>query len=1183
MGSRLMVTRLMCGAVVALIAGMGLSTRALAASPGPAWEISSVAQPANFSVQDNPKCAEHRICDEYVVTLTNVGSRPVEGGPPNAPVVVTDTLPGGLRPVKLSGDNLESTGEGFGCPTTTTCTYEGSVRPGGTLVFYLEVEVEEPPRVGVVTNAVTVTGGGAARVSSSEPLTMPNTMEGPPSAFGFAALGFAAHDVSGGLDAQAGDHPYGVTTTVSVKTFVRPQPNGRTYRFASAEPPKDLAVYLPLGFVGDPAAAAQCTQVQLRGNGKLTETECPSASRVGTLVVHEEGAVFGSVTPEGGAVTYVYNMVPEQGYPAEFGFKVLGKPVSIYANVVHTAFGYALRVGTPGIPTTLAIEGLALTFFGDPRTEDGEPNSSQAFFANPSDCGAGPLTARVEADSWTHPGQWTSAEWTAYPGIVGCDLLQFEPKIELHPEVTEAEEPSGYEIDIKVPQTPNQFPFLATPDLRNVTMTLPEGMTISPGAGAGLVGCEATGPEGIDMPTSLPGGGQRTPSEAGEGEAIGADGMSHLVAGHCPAASQIGTVRISTPLLEKPLEGHLYVAQPQCGGTGQSPCATVDATNGRLYSLYLEAAGSGVVVKLAGSVSADPATGQLTARFTENPQLPFSEVSLNIDGGPQAPLANPRQCGAASANADLTPWSAPVTPDATLSSPAFMVGWDGNGGACPALLPFAPTLGAGSTSATAGHFTPFTLTLTREDRQQDISRLEVETPLGLLGMLSQVPLCPEPQAAQGTCSAASEIGTATVAVGSGLQPLWVSGRVYLTGPYGGGPFGLTVVVPAVAGPFNLGNVVVRSAISIDPHTAAVTITTSALPQILDGIPLRIHKLNVSVNRPGFLFNPTNCGAEQVAATVESEQGTTANLTTPFAVEGCKDLPFKPKFTVSTRGNTPSTLGKGSFGGNGASLDVKVSSKSGPNQKPGEEEANIGKVDVTLPRALSSRLTTLQKSCTAHQFATNPAGCPTDSDVGTVIAHTPVLPVPLEGPAYLVGHGGAAFPDLVTVLQGDGVVIDLTGNTQIKQGITYSKFETVPDAPIENFELKLPEGPFSVLSAVKNLCQTNLEMPTEITGQNGAVLKQSTRIKVEGCPNALSISHTTKGREFTLTIAVPGAGKLTAGGRGLSKASKRSNGRETLTLKLKARKAGKLATTVTVSFAPSEGKKLSKSLPVKFKA
>jgi hypothetical protein len=1067
------------------------ASAALSAPPGPAWEVSSVAQPTNFSVEDNAICAAHVLCDKYTVTVTNVGGGPTE--PAAGPVLIADTLPANVEAIAVSGTDIGS-GNALVCPAgTTTCMSEEAVEPGDTLVMYVEVQVTSAP--GEATNVVQVSGGGAPAASTSPPLTLPNPVGGPTAPFGIAALGFAAHDVSGGLDTQAEDHPYGVTATVNLNTAVTALSPGELVPGA-VEPPKDLVVYLPLGMVGDPTAAGRCTETELAGRvGFDLETGCPADSRVGTVVVFEESNATGSVAPpqSGGVTTAIYNMVPEAGYPAQFAFKFLGKPIPLYASVVHTNAGYALRIATPGVPTTIHVEGVATTFFGNPQAAFGESSESpRSLLTNPGNCGAGPLTARVEADSWVHPRTWISAKTVAYSSLSGCNLLQFEPTVEMRPETAQgqAEAPSGYEIKIKLPQAPDQFPALATPDLKNVTMTLPQGMTLSPAGGDGLAGCEASGSNGIDMPTDLSGGAERSPTEAGEGEAIGPDGMTHLTAGHCPNQSQIGTAEIVTPVLSSPLEGHVYIAQPKCGGPGQPDCTTADATNGSLYGLYVEAEGAGVVVKLAGSVSVNPQTGQITARFLENPQLPVSEVKLNLKGGPRAPLATPRQCGAAVTSSDLTPWSAPMTPDATPSA-SFPVSWNGSGEPCPATLPFAPALLAGPTNVGAGAFGSFTFTLTRGDRQQDVSRLQVHLPPGLLGMLSQVALCEEPQAAQGTCAEASQIGTVNIAAGSGAQPLWVTGKVYLTGPYAGAPFGLTVVVPAVAGPFNLGDVIVRAQIDVDPHTTAVTIASDPLPQILDGIPLRIRTLNVAVTRPGFIFNPTHCSGLQVGAGVEAEQGASANLTSAVSLEGCARLPFSPRLSASTRARTSKSQG--------ASLDVKVTSGAG--------QANVGAVRVALPKQLPARLTTLQKACTEATFAANPALCPAASLVGTAKAVTPVLSVPVTGPVYLVSHGGAAFPDVVVVLQGEGVTVELVGNTDIKGQITTSTFASVPDAPISSFEISLPEGPHSALAgnlpakAKGNLCSAKLAMPTVITGQNGAQIKQSTKVAVSGCPKA----------------------------------------------------------------------------------
>jgi hypothetical protein len=1095
--------------VAAIVVASIASPGALAASAAPGWLVSSVAEPSNFSSAENAKCSAEEgpaFCDRYLVTVTNVGGAPSDEA---IPIRIVDTLPAGLKPVAMRGQNFENEAS-VGCNVTeTTCEYAGSVAPGGTIGIIVEVEVLSA--AGTVTNAVKVEGGGAPAVTTSAPLTLPNTVEMTPPGYGIAGFAMQVSDLEGAIDGQAADHPNDVTTMINLNTFAETRAEGRTLP-ENVQQPRDIVVTLPLGFIGDPLATPKCTAVQLIGNGG-EETKCPPASRIGTTLLFGEGRVSGSVMPSAAGISDVYNMVPEQGYPALLGFKVRGRGVSLYASLVHTAAGYAVRVVAPGLPRTIGFEGFGLTLFGDPNVANGEPADPQAFFANPADCSSGPLTARLETDSWAAPGQWQSAQSTVYPHVGGCSLLQFAPTVEVRPEVSESESPSGLDVRIKAPQNPNNFPVLATPDLKAVTMTLPEGMTVSPGAADGLTGCEATGPNGIDMP-----GAPLHPDEAGEGEEIGADGMSHLSAGHCPLSSQIGTVQITTPLLADPLEGHVYLAAPQCGGGGQAACTSADATNGRLFGLYLEGEGSGVVIKLAGRVSVDPTTGRLTARFTDLPQQPVSEVSLHLMGGPRAPLANPRACGQAITSADITPWSAPVTPDA-LPSASFLVTWNGNLEGCPATLPFAPTLTAGSLSAAAGRFSPFTLTLQRADRSQDLSRLQVKMPAGLLGMLSSVPLCAEPQASQGTCPEASLIGSTSVTVGSGSHPFLVNGgRVYLTESYRGAPFGLSIVVPAVAGPFNLGNVIVRSAINVDQSTSAITITSDPLPQFLDGVPLRIQTLNVTVDRPGFTFNPTSCAPQQVAATVEATQGAVAHLSAPFAAEGCRNLPFKPSIKVSTQGN--GTVG-GGVNGKGASLDVKVT------QLPGE--AAIHKFDTQLPLALPARLTTLQQACTEKQFAANPASCPAGSNVGFATAITPVLNVPLTGPAYLVSHGGAAFPDLVIVLQGQGVRIDLVGNTDIKKGITFSRFDTVPDAPISSFELKLPEGRHSVLAAIKNLCAPSktitvtkhltrhvhghtkhittkvkqtvpegLLMPTAITGQNGAVLKQNTKIAVTGC-------------------------------------------------------------------------------------
>ncbi len=603
-------------------------------------------------------------------------------------------------------------------------------------------------------------------------------------------------------------------------------------------------------------------------------------------------------------------------------------------------------------------------------------------------------------------------------------------------------------------------------------------------------------------------------------------GKWHLAPGHCPDASIIGTAEAITPFLPVPVKGHVYLARPGCGGAEQAACTDQDALDGNLYKLYLELGGTGeladtgIEFKVPFETQANPATGQLTADVSELVQAPYSEVKIHLNGGPRAPIANPFSCGQALTTADLTPWSAPGrieepggpddgqlvtgTPD-SLSSSFFEVQ------GCSTPEPFAPGFLAGTVTPQAGQFSAFAMNLSRSDREQYIKGIQLHTPPGLLALLSSVPLCPEDQAndpsVYGECTA-SKIGTTRVASGAGSHPFEIEGNVYLTGPHDGAPFGLSIVTHAVAGPFNLGLIVVRARIDINPENSTATITTDetgpyAVPQIVFGVPLRLQRITVDIDRPGFMFNPTNCAAQQVTAVISGSEEAKASVSSPFAVAGCQTLAFKPSFAVSTSGHTSRT--------NGANLDVKLSYPAGALG----QQANIARVKVELPKQLPSRLTTLQKACTAAVFEANPAGCPAASIIGAVKATTPLLPVGLSGPAYFVSHGGEAFPSLIVALQGDGVRVDLTGSTYIsKAGVTSSTFKTVPDVPVGTFELYLPQGRYSALNADGNLCklQGKLKMPTEFLAQSGATMSQNTNIAVTGCtkaPTARKASHHAK--------------------------------------------------------------------------
>ncbi len=592
--------------------------------------------------------------------------------------------------------------------------------------------------------------------------------------------------------------------------------------------------------------------------------------------------------------------------------------------------------------------------------------------------------------------------------------------------------------------------------------------------------------------------------------------------------------------------------------------------------MYLELAGAGTIVKLRGQVDADPTSGQLTVRFADAPQLPFEELTLTLYGGQSAALATPQTCAAATSYGDFAPWSAPQSgPDATASSQFVPTG-------CTAPMPFAPGFSAGVQDTQAGAYTPFVATIERPDGQQDLARFTLRLPPGLDAALSGVAVCGEPQAALGTCGAGARIGTVHVAVGAGADPLWLEGGVYLTGAYGGAPFGLSIAFDAKVGPFDLGTVVTRARVEIDPLTAGVTIVGDPLPQLRDGVPLRLKRATVSIDRQGFVFNPSGCGAERIEATVSGAEpdgspGATVPLTAPFAASGCRALGFDPSFAVSTQGDTSRARG--------ASLQVAVDTPAG--------SANVREVHVTLPKRLPARLQTLKLACLDRVFEADPAGCPAASAVGHAVASTPILAHPLAGPAYLVSHGGAEFPDVEIVLQGEGVELILDGKTFVRGGVTTSTFATLPDAPVRKFELTLPAGEHSVLAAPGgDLCAAAMTMPTTMRGANGSLLSRRVPIAVSGCHSQIRVlAHGANGGAATIRVALPGAGLVTATAPGLTRASARvGRGRHaqaTLRMRLTAaernflarRPGRRLRAQVTLSFTPRHGDRLRRGVSV----
>ncbi|HEY7961436.1 MAG TPA: hypothetical protein VID29_05885 [Solirubrobacteraceae bacterium] len=877
-------------------------------------------------------------------------------------------------------------------------------------------------------------------------------------------------------DTQAGSHPAIGFTTFTFNT-TGGVPDGTA---------KDVRVDVPAGLITNPQAVPTCPDAQL-----LTST-CPANSQIGLELLTVEIGAGAHAEVE----LPIYNMVPPSGAPADFAFLTATGRVDIVGGVswesdYHESF--SIHAISPLTPLVKVVQ----IFFGAPEfVTSGHTVLGNAFLTVPTSC-LGPTTTRLETDSYQSPGQFKQYAFTPPLQTTGCNLVPFAPSIAVNPETTQSDVPDGATVEVKVPVDQNPT-HLASSHLHISSVVLPEGLTINPSAAHGLEGC--------------------TEAQLGVGTTNAAT---------CPEAAKIGTVAVETPLLPPgSLVGSIYLGRPASGPITGPP-----------YTIFLNAEspryGSGL--RLVGSVVPNEATGRLTAVFNENPQNPFSSLTLHFTGPPLGPLANPLSCGAAETTAALTPWSG--QPPALLNS-AFTVDANGNGGACAAPLPFALSASSQLAPASAGSKSSYTLNLARADGQQYLSHVSATLPPGLVGLIPSVPLCGEPQAAQGACPFASQIGTATVSVGAGATPIQFSGPAALTGPYNGAPYGMSVAVAATAGPFSLGTVVVRAALNINPFTARVNVSAS-LPTIVKGIPLRLRNLSVAINRQGFLINPTNCGALATEATLGSTFGASQSLSTPFQVSGCGSLAFKPRLTASSNAKTSKK--------NGASLGVKIGYPSGA-------QANIKSVFVTLPKQLPARLSTLQKACPEATFNANPFACPSGSRVGGATVTTPVLPSKLTGPAFFVSHGGAAFPDLDLVLAGGGVEVILVGNTNIKGSITTSTFAAVPDVPVSGFELNLPVGPNSAFAANGNLCSQPLTMPTTITAQSGTVLKQSTKIVVSGCGVKVG-SHTTSGHTAVLKVKAPAAGRVSGSASNLQTTYRHTARAQTITLKVPLSSAG----------------------------
>jgi hypothetical protein len=1135
----------------------------------PYWRLSSRSAPTNLPLAGEQLVDEN---DEgikgegmIVATATNFGDANVVPGP-TTPITVTDQLPEGVEPLKVRAvSGIGAVGghdaevpmkcEPF-VERRVVCTFEKEIPPFEHLELEIRVKITlktkpEPQPV----NKVTVAGGQLGEEVLEKPLnivgatTTENGHTVGSSKFGVEAYEFTPESETGQTETQAGSHPFQVTTTFNLNQVYGPAPKFEAQPH-SAGLPKDLAFKIPAGFLGNATVVPQCTDVEF---GTLDEgyiNSCPDSTAIGVAnVTFNEPVIFGLQTWS----LPVFNLTPAPGEPAKFGFEVAHTPVVLDTSV-RTGEDYGVTVRVINAPETVEVLGSQVTLWGvpgDPRhdnsrgwncigeghfVESAKPRpvcthnefpNPQPFLLLPTAC-PNPLATEVSGESWPTRSGATSGiplrarnepPWASGSPVsmTGCEKLAFEPSLTVKPDTSSASTPTGMTVEVNMPQKETTLalpPALGEADIKDTTLALPLGVEASAGAANGLDTC------GLGQTGLL-------------GEPLGTGFEQEFTPGlaTCPDAAKVGEVEVNTPLLPHPVTGGLFLGT-QNTNPFQPPLV--------LYLIASEEEpihheGSKVLIKLAGEVRIE-SNGQLVSSFRHTPQAPFERLRVHLFGGGTASQSTPAHCGTYTAKSRMVPWS---EGEAKEPSSSFQITSGPGGGPCPSAgpLPLGPVVAAGPASpqlggsTQAGVFSPFELMLERPDGQQALTGLTVHLPQGAAAKIASVTPCTIARADAGTCGPESLIGEAITSSGLGGVPVSLKGQAFLTESFGPGkPFGVSVLTDAThVGPFNIGTIIANSTIEVDPYTAAATITLietrimestghttidtapDVLPTRLKGVPVQLKTIRVDVNQKNFEFNPTRCSGRSITGapiatgvSVTGAEGGGATSSAPYAVTGCDKLEFAPKLTAAVSGQGSKE--------NGVTFAVTVESRFG--------EANIAKTFLTLPIALPSRLTTIQKACLLATFEqTFPPGqnCGEGSHIGDAIAHTPVLKQPLKGPAYLISHGSEAFPDVEFVLQGEGITVVLDGKTDVKKGITYSRFETVPDAPVETFETIFPAGPHSALTANVpesehfNLCKhaSELVIPTEITGQNGAVLKQNTQVQLLGCPPTVLGSCTAK--------------------------------------------------------------------------
>lgn len=886
-----------------------------------------------------------------------------------------------------------------------------------------------------------------------------------PGSAGFDASVYAE---GGGPATQAGSHPLSVKLDLNFKTAA-----GGPFSEGDL---RDLSLEMPPGLIENPTAIAtgECSLLDFETprvspwEESLSGENCPDDSQVGIVTVRS--SVAGGTTRTFG----LFNLSAPPGAPSELGFSPYGAPVILVPSIRQADGEYGITLQARNVSQLLDLTGLTLTIWGVPWSvihneqrgdclKEAEPgfgwakcsvgrpgkvgSEPRAYLTLPTSCEE-PLDFRATAESWkASEPQPEPRSTTGKQTLEGCDALEFRPRAVALLSNPRASSPTAYTFDIEVdtggivkpecaPGEGGGIFGCAPPPVRKAVVTLPEGVTINPSVGAGL---------GVCTPAQY---SAETPSSA-----FGAG---------CPSQSKIGDFSVKSPIVTGPIEGNVYLAAPY-----QNPF-------GSLVAVYLVAKSiqRGILVKVAGELKPDPVTGSLTATFDRLPQLPYSDLRIHFNEGQRSPLATPAACGKVSTEVDFTPWRGPLA--AHQSLPTAITAGVG-GGPCPSgLPPFSPQAKGGALNSRASAYSPFYLHLTRNVTEQEFTSYSATFPPGLLGKIAGIPYCPDAdiEAARHnsgvaerdhpSCPAASLIGHTYSGYGVGSVLAYAPGNLYLAGPYRGSAFSVVAIDSALVGPFDLGTVIVRSAVRIDPETTQASIDatgTDPIPHIVDGVPIHLRDIRAYIDRPGFTLNPTSCEKFNVASAMngaglrfgDPSDDTLATATSPFQAFDCASLGFKPRIALKMKGRSR----RGAYD----SLRVTVRPRAG--------DANIATSQVTLPASIFLDQGHIRTICTHARFAAH--DCPPGSVYGHVRAFTPLLEAPMEGPAYL-RSSSHTLPDLVFALRGHGIEVDVAGRIDSSKGGIRGTFPTIPDAPVSKFVLTMKGGKRGVLVNAENLCK-----------------------------------------------------------------------------------------------------------------